>query len=52
MEKVNLERLSYLTVSCSDLEKAKLFTTQLKEYIKTTVSDDILVQNTRRYLKM
>ena len=41
-EEVALERLSYLTVACSDLEKAKLFANSIEgRYIKTTVSDDI-----------
>ena len=41
-EEVALERLSYLTIACSDLEKAKLFSNSIEgRYIKTTVSDDI-----------
>ena len=41
-EEVALERLSYLTIACSDLEKAKLFASSIEgRYIKTTVSDDI-----------
>ena len=41
-EEVALERLSYLTIACSDLEKAKLFSNSIEgRYIKTNVSDDI-----------
>ena len=41
-EEVALERLSYLTVACSDLEKASFFANSISgRYIKTTVSDDI-----------
>ena len=41
-EEVALERLSYLTIACSDLEKANLFAKSIEgRYIKTTVSDDI-----------
>ena len=40
-EEVALERLSYLTVACSDLVKAKAFADVLKsDYIKTKTSDD------------
>lgn len=40
-EEVALERLSYLTIACSDLKKAKLFASALEgRYIKTNVSDD------------
>lgn len=42
-EEVALERLSYLTISCSDTEKAKTIANSLSsDYIKTTVSDDII----------
>ena len=41
-EEVALERLSYLTISCQDAEKAELFSSLLScSYIKTTISDDI-----------
>ena len=41
-EEVALERLSYLTVACSDVEKAEFFANSISgRYIKTTVSDDI-----------
>lgn len=41
-EEVALERLSYLTVGCSDLEKAQLFARKLNTfYIKTSVSEDV-----------
>ncbi|MAO71581.1 MAG: glycerol-3-phosphate dehydrogenase [Flavobacteriales bacterium] len=41
-EEVALERLSYLTIACSDLKKANLFANYIEgRYIKTTVSDDI-----------
>ena len=41
-EEVALERLSYLTIACGDLEKANLFAKSIESrYIKTTVSDDI-----------
>ena len=40
-EEVALERLSYLTIACSDLTKAKLFASAIEgRYIKTNVSDD------------
>ena len=40
-EEVALERLSYLTIACSDLAKAKLFARAIEgRYIKTKVSDD------------
>ncbi len=43
-EEVALERLSYLTVACSDLVKAKAFADVLKsDYIKTKTSDDVVV---------
>ncbi len=42
-EEVALERLSYLTVACSDLEKAEAFTEILKgRYIKTKTSTDVI----------
>ena len=42
-EEVALERLSYLTVGCSDQEKAKAFTEVLSsEYIKTKTSLDVI----------
>jgi glycerol-3-phosphate dehydrogenase (NAD(P)+) len=42
-EEVALERLSYLTVGCSDIEKAKAFSDVLSsEYIKTKTSDDVI----------
>ena len=41
-EEVALERLSYLTISSQDIEKAKMFSSLLAcPYIKTTPSDDI-----------
>ena len=41
-EEVALERLSYLTIACSDVKKAKFFANAISgRYIKTTVSDDI-----------
>jgi glycerol-3-phosphate dehydrogenase (NAD(P)+) len=42
-EEVAMERLSYLTISCRDQEKAKLLSTCLSSnYIKTKVTDDII----------
>ena len=42
-EEVALERLSYLTISCSDAEKAKAIANNLSsDYIKTKISDDII----------
>ena len=42
-EEVAMERLSYLTVGCSDLEKAKAFTEVLaNRFIKTKISSDVL----------
>jgi len=42
-EEVALERLSYLTVACSDDEKASSFADILSsEYIKTKTSDDVI----------
>ena len=41
-EEVALERLSYLTVACEDVEKAQRFSDQIScRYIKTNVSEDI-----------
>jgi glycerol-3-phosphate dehydrogenase (NAD(P)+) len=42
-EEVALERLSYLTISCADEDKAKEIARNLSsDYIKTTTSDDII----------
>jgi glycerol-3-phosphate dehydrogenase (NAD(P)+) len=42
-EEVALERLSYLTISCSDAEKAQTIANSLSsDYIKTKISDDII----------
>lgn len=42
-EEVALERLSYLTIACSDENKAKLLAEHLSSrYIKTKISDDII----------
>lgn len=42
-EEVALERLSYLTISCSDTEKANAIANNLSsDYIKTKTSDDII----------
>ena len=42
-EEVAMQRLSYLTVGCKDLEKAQAFTEVLSsEFIKTKVSDDVI----------
>jgi glycerol-3-phosphate dehydrogenase (NAD(P)+) len=42
-EEVALERLSYITIACSDEEKAKLVASYLgSDYIKTTTSDDVI----------
>jgi glycerol-3-phosphate dehydrogenase (NAD(P)+) len=42
-EEVAMERLSYLTLACPDMEKAKIFARQLAcSYIKTSISDDII----------
>jgi len=42
-EEVALERLSYLTISCSDTQKAKTIANSLSSsYIKTKISDDII----------
>ncbi len=41
-EEVALERLSYLTIGCRDIDKARIFSRRLAgHYIKTSVSDDI-----------
>lgn len=41
-EEVALERLSYLTVACEDIDKAQWFAAQIAcRYIKTNVSEDI-----------
>lgn len=41
-EEVAMERLSYLTVACSNIDNAKLLASLLEcRFIKTTVSDDI-----------
>lgn len=41
-EEVALERLSFLTVACKDLEKARWFAEQINcRYIKSNVSEDI-----------
>ena len=42
-EEVALERLSYLTIACADMEKAKSVAKNLRSsYIKTKISDDII----------
>jgi glycerol-3-phosphate dehydrogenase (NAD(P)+) len=42
-EEVALERLSYLTIACGDLKKAKIMATNLSgDYIKAKTSDDII----------
>jgi len=42
-EEVALDRLSYLTVTCPDREKAKAFAKHLKGYsVKTTLTEDIV----------
>ena len=42
-EEVALERLSYLTVGCSDVEKARAFAAVLtSDFIKTKTSDDVI----------
>lgn len=41
-EEVALERLSYLTIGCTDIEKAQHFARKMtSSYIKTSVSDDV-----------
>ena len=53
MKKLVLERLSYLTVACSDLEKAKLFANSIEGgTLKQLYLMIYMVQNTRLYLKM
>jgi glycerol-3-phosphate dehydrogenase (NAD(P)+) len=42
-EEVALERLSYLTIACGDLEKAKYMAEKLRcDYIKCNISEDII----------
>jgi glycerol-3-phosphate dehydrogenase (NAD(P)+) len=42
-EEVALERLSYLTISCADQQKAQTIADQLSSnYIKTKISDDVI----------
>lgn len=42
-EEIALERLSYLTVSCKDTAKAKLFSKKLNcNYVKTSISEDVI----------
>ncbi|WP_242120594.1 NAD(P)H-dependent glycerol-3-phosphate dehydrogenase [Aestuariivivens sediminicola] len=42
-EEVALERLSYLTISCADADKARAIAKNLSsDYIKTKISDDII----------
>lgn len=42
-EEVALERLSYLTIACTDEEQAKIVAKHLSsEYIRTTISDDTI----------
>jgi len=42
-EEVALERLSYLTISCADAEKAQAIADNLSsDYIKTKISDDVI----------
>lgn len=41
-EEVALERLSYLTIACQDIKRAREFSSKLQcNFIKTTISDDI-----------
>jgi len=41
-EEVALERLSYLTIACEDVEKAEWFSEQINcRYIRTNISEDI-----------
>ena len=43
LRKSHLERLSYLTISCADAEKAQTIADALSsDYIKTKISDDII----------
>lgn len=42
-EEVALERLSYLTISCADIPRAKIIANALSsDYIKTTTNDDVI----------
>jgi glycerol-3-phosphate dehydrogenase (NAD(P)+) len=42
-EEIALERLSYLTLACSDIDKAKAFAERMaNSYIRTSVSNDVL----------
>ena len=42
-EEVALERLSYLTIACADIEKAKMMAENLRcDYIKCNISQDII----------
>jgi len=42
-EEIALERLSYLTVSCKDTAKAKIFSKKLNcNYVKTSTSEDVI----------
>jgi glycerol-3-phosphate dehydrogenase (NAD(P)+) len=42
-EEVAMERLSYLTIACPNMDSAKTFARQLAcSYIKTSISDDII----------
>ena len=42
-EEVALERLSYLTISCADAEKAQMIADALSsDYIRTKISDDVI----------
>lgn len=42
-EEVALERLSYLTIACADIEKAKMMSEKLScDYIKCSTSEDII----------
>ncbi len=41
-EEVGIEKLSYLTIACSDTKKAEIFSKYISsEYIRTSISDDI-----------
>jgi glycerol-3-phosphate dehydrogenase (NAD(P)+) len=41
-EEVALERLSYLTIACQDVKRAREFSTKVQcSFIKTTITDDI-----------
>lgn len=42
-EEVALERLSYLTIGCSDRDKARMFAQRMTtSFVRTSISDDIL----------